>query len=190
MNIIEKKIKGVFEITLSPQSDERGFVMRSYDTKIFEYFGIRLDWVQEYHIRNEKRGVLRGLSIHQPPFDESRLIRCNRGSVFAVYADLRKASSTFGKWDAVELNEQSRKMLFLPKGMAFGFCSQSELSEVIYKTDNFYNKDYDGGIVWNDKDLKISWPVENPIVSEKDKKLMTFEEFCGKSSNQEDVLPI
>jgi len=190
MNIIEKKLKGVFEITLSTQNDERGFLMRSYDSKIFEYFGLKRDWVQEFHIRNEKRGILRGLSMMFPPFDECRLIRCTRGSVYSVYVDLRKNFNTYGKWDAVELNEQSRKMLFLPKGFAFGFCTQSELSEVVYKSDNFYNKDYDSGIIWNDKDLNISWPVENPILSEKDKKYLTFAEFSKKSMNPEDILPV
>jgi dTDP-4-dehydrorhamnose 3,5-epimerase len=190
MNIVEKKIKGVFEITLSPQTDDRGFFMRSYDLKIFEYFGIHREWVQENHSRTEKRGVIRGLHFQMPPFDETKLIRCTRGSILDVYVDLRKKSNTYGKWDAVELTEQSRKMLFLPKGFAHGFCSLTELSEVMYKVDNYYNKDYEYGILWNDKDLNINWPVEEPLLSEKDKKLLTFAEFTKKSMNPEDELCI
>ncbi len=188
MNIIEKKIRGVFEISLSPQSDERGFFMRSYDNKIFDYFGIDRTWVQENHSRTDKRGVIRGLHFQRKPFEESKLIRCIKGSIYDVYVDLRKKSPSFGKWDSIELSEQSRKMLFLPKGFAHGFCSLSEVSEIVYKVDNYFNKDYDSGIIWNDKDLHISWPVEEPILSEKDKNLMTFADFVSKATNPEDEL--
>jgi len=184
MNIIEKKIRGVYEITISPQNDERGYCVRSYDNKIFEYFGIDRTWVQENQTRTEKRGAIRGLYYQRIPYEESKLIRCIRGSVYEVYVDLRKKSPSFGKWDSVELSEQNRKMLFLPRGFANGFCTLSEVSEIVYKVDNYFNKDYYTGILWNDKDLHISWPVEEPILSDKDKGLLTFADFVSKSNTE------
>lgn len=182
MNISEKKIKGVFEITLTSINDERGFFMRSYDQKIFEYFNIDRKWVQENHSRSEKKGIIRGLHFQYPQFAEAKLIRCTRGAIFDVYVDLRKNSPTFGKWESLEMTEQNRKMLFLPRGIAHGFCTLSEISEVMYKVDNYYNKDHESGIIWKDEDLRINWPTENPIVSDKDSRLPTLKEFINKQT--------
>ena len=182
MNISEKKIKGVFEITLTSINDERGFFMRSYDQKIFEYFNIDRKWVQENHSRSEKKGIIRGLHFQYPQFAEAKLIRCTRGAIFDVYVDLRKNSPTFGKWESLEMTEQNRKMLFLPRGIAHGFCTLTEISEVVYKVDNYYNKDHESGIIWKDADLKINWPTDNPIVSAKDSKLPTLKEFISKQT--------
>ncbi len=182
MNISEKKIKGVFEITLTSINDERGFFMRSYDQKIFEYFNIDRKWVQENHSRSEKKGIIRGLHFQYPQFAEAKLIRCTRGAIFDVYVDLRKNSPTFGKWESLEMTEQNRKMLFLPRGIAHGFCTLTEISEVMYKVDNYYNKDHESGIIWKDEDLKINWPTDSPIVSVKDSKLPTLKEFISKQT--------
>jgi dTDP-4-dehydrorhamnose 3,5-epimerase len=182
VNIIEKKIKGVFEITLTSITDERGFFMRAYDQKIFEYFNIDRKWVQENHSRSEKKGIIRGLHFQFQQYAEAKLIRCVRGAIFDVYADLRKNSPTFGKWEGLEMTEQNRKMLFLPRGFAHGFCTLSELSEVTYKVDNYYSKDHESGIIWNDSDLRISWPTENPILSEKDSKLPALKDFISRQT--------
>lgn len=186
MNIIEKKIKGVFEITLVPKSDDRGYFMRAYDKKMFEFFNIERDWVQENQSRSEKKGIIRGLHFQFPPYSEAKLIRCNKGAIFDVYLDLRKNSPTYGRWESIELTEQNRKMLFLPRGFAHGFCTLTEISEVIYKVDNFFSKDHDSGIIWNDTDLAINWPSQEPILSEKDKKLMTLKEFTSRQIIFED----
>ena len=183
MNILEKKIKGVYEIILTPLNDERGYFMRTYDYKVFEYFGIHRDWVQENHSRSEKKGIIRGLHFQFPPYNESKLIRCIKGAVLDIYLDLRKDSPSFGRWETVELSEQNKKMLFLPRGFAHGFCTLTEVSEVVYKVDNFFSKDHDSGIRWNDPTLRMRWPVENPVISEKDMKLMTFDEFVNKYKN-------
>ncbi|MDD5362906.1 MAG: dTDP-4-dehydrorhamnose 3,5-epimerase [Ignavibacteria bacterium] len=182
MNISEKKIKGVFEITLTSINDERGFFMRTYDQKIFEYFNIDRKWVQENHSRSEKKGIIRGLHFQYPQFAEAKLIRCIRGAILDVYVDLRKNSPTFGKWESLEMTEQNRKMLFLPRGFAHGFCTLSEISEVTYKADNYYSKDHESGILWKDPDLKISWPTDNPILSERDHRQPTLKEFVSKQT--------
>lgn len=183
MNILEKKIKGVYEIILTPLNDERGYFMRTYDYKVFEYFGIHREWVQENHSRSEKKGIIRGLHFQFPPYNESKLIRCIKGAVLDIYLDLRKDSPSFGRWETVELSEQNKKMLFMPRGFAHGFCTLTEVSEVVYKVDNFFSKDHDSGIRWNDPTLRMRWPVENPVISEKDMKLMTFDEFVNKYKN-------
>lgn len=183
MNILEKKIKGVYEIILTPLNDDRGYFMRTYDYKVFEYFGIHREWVQENHSRSEKKGIIRGLHFQFPPYNESKLIRCIKGAVLDIYLDLRKDSPSFGRWETVELSEQNKKMLFLPRGFAHGFCTLTEVSEVVYKVDNFFSKDHDSGIRWNDPTLRMRWPVENPVISEKDMKLMTFDEFVSKYKN-------
>jgi dTDP-4-dehydrorhamnose 3,5-epimerase len=182
VNISEKKIKGVFEITLTSINDERGFFMRAYDQKIFEYFNIDRKWVQENHSRSEKKGIIRGLHFQYPQFAEAKLIRCVRGAILDVYVDLRKNSPTFGKWESLEMTEQNRKMLFLPRGFAHGFCTLSEISEITYKVDNYYSKDHESGIIWNDSDLRINWPTDNPVLSDKDHKLPTLKDFISKQT--------
>lgn len=180
MNIVEKKIKGVFEITLTMLNDDNGFFARSYDTKIFEYFGLNRKWINEYIYRNEKRGTVRGIYFQFPPYNEAKLIRCTRGAVFLVFLDLRKDSSTFAKWDSVDLSEQNKKMLFLPRGFALGSCSLSEISEYTYKSDNYYSRDHESGIVWNDPNLAIKWPVPDITVSQRDSALMQLNDFINK----------
>ena len=180
MEIKERKIKGVFEITLKPLVDNRGFFMRTYDEEIFKKYGINRKWVQENHSRSEKKGIIRGLHFQFPPYVETKIIRCIRGSIFDVFVDLRKNSATFGRWDSIELSEENKKMILIPRGFAHGFCTLTDNCEVLYKVDNYYASDHEGGIIWNDPDLNINWGVETPILSEKDLKNMTLKEFCDK----------
>ncbi|RKX91746.1 MAG: dTDP-4-dehydrorhamnose 3,5-epimerase [Spirochaetes bacterium] len=182
MKILEKKLKGVFEIQLEPHKDKRGFFMRVYDEVIFKKYRIHRNWVQENHSRSEKKGIIRGLHFQFPPYTETKLVRCIRGAVFDVFVDLRKGSPTFGQWDCIELSEENKKIIFIPRGFAHGFCTLTDDSEVLYKVDNCYAPEYEGGILWNDQDLGIDWPVEKPILSEKDKKNMTFQEFVKRYS--------
>ncbi len=180
MEIKERKLKGVFEISLKPITDERGFFMRTFDSKIFDEQGIDRNWVQENHSRSEKKGIIRGLHFQIPPFTETKLVRCIKGAVLDVFVDLRKGSPTFGQWDSIELSEQNKKMVLIPRGFAHGFCTLTEISEVLYKVDNFYNKESEVGLLWKDPDIQINWPIENPILSEKDKKNPTLKEFIKK----------
>lgn len=177
MEFKELKLKGVFEITLIPHFDARGFFSRTFDENIFSQFGITSKWVQENHSGSLKKDTIRGLHFCLHPDTESKLIRCIRGKVFDVFVDLRRDSSTFGKWESIELIENNYKWIFLPKGFAHGFCTLENNCELIYKHDTYFQKESDSGILWNDVNLNIEWPVKNPIISEKDRKLMSFNDF-------------
>lgn len=177
MEIKERKLKGVFEVTLKPILDDRGFFMRTFDDSIFKKNGLERKWVQENHSRSEEKGIIRGLHFQLPPFTETKLVRCVKGAVLDVFVDLRKDSKTFGQWDSIELSENNKKMIFIPRGFAHGFCTLTEISEILYKVDNFYSPDLESGLIWNDKDVAIDWPIEKPILSNKDSKNQTLKEF-------------
>jgi dTDP-4-dehydrorhamnose 3,5-epimerase len=178
VEIIERKLPGVFEITPAPILDARGFFMRTYDIKTFQEAGIHREWRQENHSRSEQKGIIRGLHFQFPPFAEAKLVRCIRGAVLDVMVDLRKNSPTFGQWDALELSESNKKMILIPRGFAHGFCTLTDESEVLYKVDNIYQRDQEGGLLWNDPDVGIHWPVQNTVLSEKDHRNMTLKYFC------------
>jgi dTDP-4-dehydrorhamnose 3,5-epimerase len=178
MNIIEdKRLAGVFEIRLAPHMDERGFFMRVYDEDIFKKADLHRHWVQENHSRSEKQGIIRGLHFQFPPFAETKLVRCIRGAVFDVFVDLRKDSPSFGKWGSVELSEEKHNMVYIPRGFAHGFCTLTDESEVVYKVDSPYAPEAECGLLWNDPDLAIEWPVPQPQLSEKDAHNSTLNEF-------------
>ena len=177
MIIRELDIRGVLEIIPEPKSDNRGFFMRVYDYDLFNEKGIRHTWIQENHSRTERKGIIRGLHFQISPYSETKLVRCVRGAIYDVAADLRKDSATFGHWIARELSEENMKMLLIPKGFAHGFCSLTDLTDVIYKVDAVYSPEHEKGIIWNDSDLGIRWPAENPVLSEKDRGNMTLKEY-------------
>ena len=177
MIVEECKLPGVYEITLEPNVDHRGFFMRTYDQKIFSEYGIERNWVQENHSYSVHKGVIRGMHFQFAPFTETKLIRAVKGAIYDVFIDLRKESETFGQWNAIELSETNNKMIFIPRGFAHGFCTLTANSEIVYKVDNFYTPKSEGGIIWNDKTLNISWPVETPITSDKDSLLKPFATF-------------
>lgn len=177
MIVNKKPLDGVYEVELSPIFDQRGSFMRTYDERIFRQNNIPVSWVQENHSKNLLKNTVRGLHFILPPHTDGKLIRCIRGRVFDVFVDLRKASATFGKWHSVLLTEDNHKWLFLPKGIAHGFCTLEDNSELLYKHDTYYQKESDSGILWNDVNLNIEWPIKNPIISEKDTKLMSFNDF-------------
>lgn len=180
MNFIKGKLKGSYIIELKPNMDSRGYFMRTYDKEIFSYHNLDREWVQENHSRTEKKGIIRGLHFQMPPYSDTKIIRCICGTVLDVFVDLRVNSESFGQWDSVELSEENKKMVFLPRGFAHGFCTLTDVTEVTYKVDNIYKPDYECGIIWNDKEINIDWKIENPILSEKDKKNITLKEFILK----------
>mgnify|MGYP006276591015 CR=1 FL=1 len=180
MEILEKKIKDVYEIQLSPIGDHRGFFMRTFDLNEFNNYGLNKVWVQENHSRSTQKGIIRGLHFQLPPFTETKLVRCINGAVLDVFVDLRKDSATFGQWDSIELSAENKKMIFIPRGFAHGFCTLTEESEVLYKVDNFYSKENERGLLWSDSEIGINWPVKDPILSEKDQKNMKLAEFVEK----------
>ncbi|HEC88430.1 MAG TPA: dTDP-4-dehydrorhamnose 3,5-epimerase [Thermoplasmata archaeon] len=168
-------------ILIEPEifEDERGFFMEVYKKGDFESAGIKANFIQENHSKS-KYGVLRGLHFQKEPYAQSKLVRCVKGRIMDVAVDLRKNSPTFKKYVSMELSEENKFMLFIPKGFAHGFLVLGSEAEVIYKVDNVYAPDYESGIVWNDPDLKIEWPIKNSIISEKDKKLPTLKELIEK----------
>lgn len=180
MKIKELKLKGCYEISLTPLSDYRGFFMRSYDEKIFRDNGLDFNWIQENHSQSLKKGTVRGLHFQFGKHAETKMIRAVKGGIVDFFVDLRLGSETFGQWDCIELTEENKKMVIIPKGFAHGFMSIEDGTEIIYKVDNFYSPENEGGILWNDKDLAIPWGIENPIISEKDANQMTFETFKKK----------
>jgi dTDP-4-dehydrorhamnose 3,5-epimerase len=159
--------------------DERGFFMETYKKEDFEKAGIKGEFVQDNHSRS-RYGVLRGLHFQKEPYAQAKIVRCVRGVIFDVAVDLRRDSPTFGKWVGVILSEFNKHQLYIPRGFAHGFCVLSEVAEVVYKVDNKYAPDYEGGVIWNDEDIGIEWPIDEPILSEKDKKWPTLKELIEK----------
>lgn len=157
--------------------DHRGFFMESYSKKKFNDFGIGSDFVQDNHSKSLEKGVLRGLHFQTPPKAQAKLVRATKGSVFDVIVDLRKDSETYGKWEGFYLTAENFLMLHIPKGFAHGFCTLEKDTEFQYKTDEFYSPENDSGIAWDDSTLAINWPIENPILSEKDKGQQNFKDF-------------
>ena len=132
MEFKELDIDGLFEINLKPLVDERGFFMRAFDINEFKNHGLQREWVQENHSRSERKGIIRGLHFQVEPFTETKLVRCIRGEIFDVAVDLRKGSKTFGFCRGIILSEENKKMFLIPRGFAHGFCTLSEISEVLY----------------------------------------------------------
>ena len=180
MKIIERNIDGVFEFNLTPAIDGRGFFMRTYDINFFKEYGIEKKWVQENHSYSKKKGVVRGLHFQLPPFAESKLVYVVRGAILDLFVDLRKGSETFGSLDCIELSEKNKKMVYIPRGFAHGFCTLTNHCDVLYKVDNYYNQEAEGGINWHDETLAIEWPIDNSIVSEKDNCLPSYNDFVEK----------
>lgn len=180
MIIKKRKLKGVFEIDLEPHEDQRGFFMRTYDKDIFKKQGLKTSWSQESQSFSKKKGTLRGLHFQFPPKGETKLLRVVTGKIFIVFLDLRKSSPTFGQWETIILSENNKKMLYLVKGFALGMCTQTCNCTMLYKMDIPYSPQNQGAIKWNDEDLKIDWPIDKPILSQRDKKAICFEKFKEK----------
>ena len=177
MLIKESRLKGVFEIDLEPIEDFRGFFMRTYDSKVFENYGLHRNWVQENHSYSKKRGTLRGLHFQFPPNTETKLVRATGDKIYMAFVDLRKGSTTFGQWDSLILSEDNKKMLYVSRGFAIGMCTLTDGCALLYKMDNCYIPESQDAIKWDDPDIGITWPMGNPILSEKDSRARSFKEF-------------
>ena len=177
MEIKKTTLQDAYLITPTVFQDERGFFLETYSNKKLVESGIGADWVQDNHSMSTKKGVLRGLHYQLPPYTQAKLVRVTKGSVYDVIIDLRKDSPTFGKWEGFTLTAENFQMLFVPRGFAHGFCTLEDNTEFQYKCDNYYAPESEGGLIWNDPTLGISWPVTDPILSEKDSKSQKFAEF-------------
>jgi len=173
---VQLEIKGLVLIRPKVYYDERGFFMETYTKKDFETYGIRDEFVQDNHSWSIKN-TLRGLHFQKEPYAQSKLVRCISGEILDVAVDIRKNSKTFGRHVMVKLSSENKEMFYIPEGFAHGFLVLSDYAEVLYKVNRFYSKDHDSGIIWNDEDLGINWPVRNPILSQKDRNLPKFKDI-------------
>lgn len=173
MNIIETKLQGLLIIDPKVFGDERGYFFESYNQKVFEEAGLDLHFMQDNESKSSK-GVLRGLHYQAPPFEQGKLVRVVKGSVMDVSVDIRKDSPTYGKWEAFELSEANKRMLWIPPGFAHGFVTLEDETIFIYKCTKVYKRDSERAILWNDPDLAIDWGIDKPLVSDKDMNAGSF----------------
>ena len=173
----ETSINGVYIIQPTVFGDQRGYFMETYHAQEFKDAGLDFNFVQDNQSKSRK-GVLRGLHF-QYKHPQGKLVRVIKGEVFDVAVDLRKDSPTYGKWEGVVLSEENKKQFYVPEGFAHGFLVLSEEAEFTYKCTDFYQAHDEGGLLWNDKDIGIDWPldqVEEVLLSDKDQEWKTLSE--------------
>lgn len=171
MKITETHLKGVVIVEPKIFGDHRGWFMETYNESNFLDTGINVKFVQDNQSFSAAKGTLRGLHYQLDPKAQTKLVRCTKGAIYDVAVDIRKGSSTFGKWFGLELTEENKKQLLIPKGFAHGFMTLTEDVEVQYKVDELYAPECDRGIIWNDPKIAIEWPMDvKPILSAKDEK--------------------
>ncbi|EJG0682522.1 dTDP-4-dehydrorhamnose 3,5-epimerase, partial [Cronobacter sakazakii] len=159
MKVVKTDISDVLIFEPKVFGDDRGFFFESFNQKTFmEAVGRKVTFVQDNHSKSAC-GVLRGLHYQLDPYAQGKLVRCVVGEVFDVAVDIRKNSTTFGKWVGVNLSADNKRQLWIPEGFAHGFLVLSETAEFVYKTTNYYNPESDRGIIWNDEDISIEWPL-------------------------------
>ena len=178
MNIKSTPLKDCYILEPTIFEDERGYFYEKFNEKKFEELtGLNGHFVQD-NISKSSYGVLRGVHLQKGEHAQAKLVSCLEGKVWDVAVDLRKDSPTFGKWFGVELTPENKLQLYVPRGFGHGFSVLSETAIFSYKCDNFYNKDSEGSVIWNDTDLNIDWklPNDDVILSEKDQSLPPFKE--------------
>ena len=174
---IETSIKDLYVIEPTIFGDHRGYFMETYNENEFKKAGLNVDFVQDNQSKS-KKGVLRGLHF-QYEYPQGKLVRVIKGKVFDVAVDLRRNSETYGKWYGVYLSEENKKQFYIPEGFAHGFLVLSDEAEFTYKCTDFYHPEDEGGIIWNDPDIGIKWPIEQieeVILSNKDKRWKLLKE--------------
>lgn len=169
MKITKTKLEGVVIIEPDVFGDNRGFFMESWNKKKMAEAGLDYDFVQDNHSKSTVKGTLRGIHFQKGDKAQAKLVRCVKGAVLDVAVDLRRNSSTFKQWVGVELSEENKKQLLIPRGFGHGFVTLTDDVEFLYKADNYYAPEADAGIRWNDPEIGVEWGVENPLLSEKDK---------------------
>lgn len=170
MNVIKTDLPDVYIIEPKIFGDNRGWFTESWSKRKMEAAGLFYDFVQDNHSFSAEKGTLRGIHFQKGEYAQAKLVRCVRGAVLDVAIDLRKGSPNYKKWVAVELSEENKRELLIPRGFGHGFVTLTDNVEFLYKADNFYNYENDRSILWNDPEINVNWGVDNPIVSEKDLK--------------------
>jgi len=169
MKFRETKLKGAYTIELTPIEDERGFFARSFCQKEFAQHGLKTEIIQSNIVYNKIRGTIRGIHYQMAPHEEAKLVRCTKGALYDIIIDLRGESSTYCQWEAFELTETNNLMLYIPERLAHGFQILKDDTMVFYQMFTEYHPESARGVRWDDPFFNITWPIENPLLSEKDK---------------------
>jgi dTDP-4-dehydrorhamnose 3,5-epimerase len=164
---VESRLDGLVVIEPPAFGDDRGFLVETYRKDVWREMGIDLEFIQHNHSRSSF-GTLRGLHFQLQP-GQAKLVRCSAGRIFDVAVDLRRDSPTFGQWEGHELDDQTHRQMFIPVGFGHGFCVLSEVADVDYQLSSYYDPETETGIAWDDPDIGVEWPVEDPLLSERDK---------------------
>lgn len=170
MDFIKTKIPDVLIVEPQVFGDHRGFFMESWSRRAFEQAGLFCDFVQDNHSSSTAKGTLRGIHFQRGDKAQAKLVRCARGAVLDVAVDLRPQSPTYKQWVGVELSAENKRQLLIPRGFGHGFVTLTNEVEFLYKADNYYAPEADGGILWNDPEIGVDWGVTDPILSDKDTK--------------------
>ncbi|WP_445506438.1 dTDP-4-dehydrorhamnose 3,5-epimerase [Niallia sp. 03190] len=177
MKIIDTFIEGLKVLEPTVFGDHRGWFMETYNETVLQEAGIYIQFVQDNQSFSAVKGTLRGLHYQLNPKAQTKLVRCTKGIIYDVAVDIRKGSSTYGKWFGIELSAENKKQLLIPQGFAHGFMTMTDDVEVQYKVDSLYAPDCDRGIIWNDSSINIEWPMDvTPVLSAKDEKAPKLEE--------------
>ncbi len=174
MIFVETALPGAVVIEMDRRDDERGFFARSWCQQEFKDRGLNPRLAQCNVSFNKKRGTLRGMHYQAKPYEEAKLVRCTRGAVYDVIIDLRADSQTYLRWEAVELNEDNRRMLYVPEGFAHGFQALEDCTEVFYQMSEAYQPEYARGVRWDDPAFRIHWPEGERIISARDRRYLDF----------------
>ncbi|WP_158783533.1 dTDP-4-dehydrorhamnose 3,5-epimerase [Pantoea sp. BAV 3049] len=175
MKVIKTSLAEVLIFEPNVFGDHRGFFFESFSQKTFdEAVGYHVDFVQDNHSKSTK-GVLRGLHYQLNPNAQGKLVRCVEGEVLDIAVDIRRSSPSFGKWVGVNLSADNKRQLWIPEGFAHGFVTLSETAEFVYKTTNYYAKESERSILWNDERIGINWGVTDALLSEKDQLAPGFD---------------
>lgn len=164
---IETRLDGVVALEPSVHGDERGFLVETFSEPAWGELGITGPFVQENHSRSTRKGTLRGLHFQTEP-GQAKLVRCLRGAIFDVAVDLRRRSPTYGQWEGHLLDDERHRQLWVPVGFAHGFQVLSETADVAYKLTSLYDPATEAGIAWDDPDVGVEWPLDEPLLSERD----------------------
>lgn len=167
-------LPGVVRIELELREDERGFLARTFCEREFQEKGLNTKWPQCNLTLTRKRGMIRGMHFQADPRPEIKLIRCAAGAIYDVLVDVRRSSPTYGKWEGFELTGENHRTLYVPAGIAHGFQCLRANSEVFYQMSEFYVPELARGLRWNDPSVGISWPLPEPLLSERDRNLPLF----------------
>jgi dTDP-4-dehydrorhamnose 3,5-epimerase len=178
MKVKTTPIEGLLVIEPQVFNDARGYFYESYNKQKFAEAGIDYEFIQDNQSLSQK-GIIRGLHFQAPPFEQGKLVRVIQGAVKDVVVDIRKNSPTFGQHFSIVLTAQNKTMFFIPPGFAHGFETLEEDTIFLYKCTNVYNKESEGGLLWNDLFLNINWQNIDPLISDKDKILPTFENLIS-----------